>query len=56
LNRPELTPEKADATARYKKIVYQQGALDELLTEQIRKKWPQVKIILRGDGGFCRNA
>jgi cytochrome b involved in lipid metabolism len=28
-----LTPEKADATARYKKIVYQQQALDELLTD-----------------------
>ena len=134
LNRLELTPENADAQARYKKIVYHQQALDELLTElfieshpeaparivldldatddpvhghqegrffhgyyreycylplyivcgefvlcarlrssnldpsagaleeveriiqQIRKKWPQVEIILRGDGGFCREA
>jgi Transposase DDE domain group 1 len=134
LNRLELTPEKADAQARYKKIVYRQQALDELLTDlfleaypeppshlvldldatddpvhgnqegrffhgyyreycylplyivcgefvlcarlrssnidasagaleeverivgQIRKKWPQVEIILRGDGGFCREA
>jgi hypothetical protein len=134
LNRLELTPEKADAQARYKKIVYQQPALDELLTDlfleahpdpparivldldatddpvhgqqegrfyhgyyreycylplyiicgefvlcarlrsanidpsagaleevarivaQIRKRWPQVQIILRGDGGFCRDA
>ena len=134
LNRLELTPEKADASARYKKIVYQQQALDELLTDlflgayaepparivldldatddpvhgnqegrffhgyyreycylplyivcgefvlcarlrssnidasagaleeverivaQIRKKWPQVEMILRGDGGFCRDA
>lgn len=134
LNRLELTPEKADAKARYKKIVYRQQALDELLTDlfleaypepparivldldatddpvhgnqegrffhgyyreycylplyivcgefvlcarlrssnidasagaveeverivaQIRKQWPQVEIILRGDGGFCREA
>lgn len=134
LNRLELTPENADAQARYKKIVYRQQALDELLTEllleaqaeppsrlvldldatddpvhgnqqgrffhgyyreycylplyivcgefvlcarlrssnidpsagaleeverivrQIRKTWPQVEIILRGDGGFCRDA
>jgi len=134
LNRLELTPENADATARYKKIVYRQQALDALLTDifleayaeppsrmvldldatddpvhgnqegrffhgyyreycylplyiicgefvlcarlrssnidpsagaleeverivaQIRKKWPQVEIILRGDGGFCRDA
>jgi hypothetical protein len=134
LNRLELTPENADAKARYKKIVYQQQALDELLTDlfiesyaepparivldldatddpvhgnqegrffhgyyreycylplylvcgefvlcarlrssnidasagaleeverivqQIRQKWPQVAIILRGDGGFCREA
>ena len=130
LNRLELTPEDANARARYKKIVYRQQALDELLTDlfleahaeppsrivldvdatddpvhgnqegrffhgyyreycylplyivcgefvlcarlrssnidpsagaleeverivaQIRKRWPQVEIILRGDGGF----
>jgi hypothetical protein len=134
LNRLELTPENADSRARYKKIVYRQQALDELLTDlfvesfaqpparivldldatddpvhgnqegrffhgyyreycylplyiicgefvlcarlrssnldacagvleeveriigQIRNKWPQVEIILRGDGGFCREA
>jgi hypothetical protein len=134
LNRLELTPENASSQARYNKIVYQQQALDELLTDlfleayaepparivvdldatddpvhgnqegrffhgyyreycylplyiicgefvlcarlrssnidpsagaleeveriiqQIRKKWPQVEIILRGDGGFCRDA
>jgi hypothetical protein len=134
LNRLELTPEDANARARYKKIVYRQQALDELLTDlfleahaeppsrivldvdatddpvhgnqegrffhgyyreycylplyivcgefvlcarlrssnidpsagaleeverivaQIRKRWPQVEIILRGDGGFCRDA
>jgi Transposase DDE domain group 1 len=134
LNRLELTPENADAQARYKKIVCRQQALDELLADlfleayaappgrivldldatddpvhgnqegrffhgyyreycylplyivcgefvlcarlrssnidpsagaleeverivqQIRKRWPQVEIILRGDGGFCRDA
>ena len=24
------------------------------VVEQIRKKWPSVKIVLRGDSGFCR--
>jgi hypothetical protein len=134
LNRLELTPEKADATARYKKIVYRREAADRLLVdvflesfapppsqivldldatddpvhgnqegrffhgyygdycylplyilcegfvlcarlrssnidasagaleevqrivEQIRKRWPEVEIVLRGDGGFCRDA
>jgi hypothetical protein len=134
LNRLELTPKEADATARYKKIVYQSEALDRLLVDlfleshrqppaeivldldatddpvhgnqegrffhgyyreycylplyivcgefvlcarlrssnidasagaleevqriiaQIREKWPTVRIILRGDGGFCRDA
>ena len=123
LNRLELTPEEADAKARYKKIVYRQEAVDELLVDlflesfpqppsrleldldatddpihgnqycylplyiicgefvlcarlrssnidassgaleevqrivaQIRKKWPEVEIMLRGDGGFSRDA
>jgi len=32
------------------------GALDEVarIVEQIRAKWPKVRIILRGDSGFCR--
>jgi hypothetical protein len=133
LNRLELTPEDADAQARYKKIVYRAEAMDHLLTElflesyeqppsqivldldatddpvhgnqegrffhgyyreycylplyilcgefvlcarlrssnidasagaleevkrivaQIRTKWPQVEIVLRGDGGFSRD-
>ena len=133
LNRMELTPADADSQARYKKIVYRQEALDELLVElflesfehppsrlvldldatddpihghqegrffhgyygdycylplyiicdefilcarlrcsnidasagaleevqrmvgQIRKKWPEVEILLRGDWGFCRD-
>ena len=134
LNRLELTPPEADANARYKKIVYEDAALDRLLVEifvesyssppsrivldldatddpvhgnqegrffhgyygaycylplyiisgefvlcarlrssnidpsagvleelqrivgQIRSRWPEVEIILRGDGGFCRDA
>jgi len=26
-----------------------------LLVKELRKKWPNVKIIFRGDSGFCRN-
>jgi len=134
LNRLELTPENADAQARYKKIVYHGEAMDRLLVDlfveaharpparivldldatddpihgnqegrffhgyyreycylplyiicgefvlcarlrssnidasagaleevkrivaQIRAQWPQVQIVLRGDGGFSRDA
>lgn len=33
------------------------GSLPEIqrIVEQIRTAWPEVKIILRGDSGFCRN-
>jgi hypothetical protein len=33
------------------------GVLPELvrIVEQIRALWPEVRIILRGDSGFCRN-
>jgi hypothetical protein len=33
------------------------GSLAEIrrIVEQIRTAWPEVKIILRGDSGFCRN-
>lgn len=32
------------------------GALDEVkrIVEQLRAAWPTVKIVLRADGGFCR--
>ena len=32
------------------------GSLDEVkrLVAQIRRRWPAVKIVLRGDSGFCR--
>lgn len=29
-------------------------AIVKLLVERIRRRWPSVKIILRGDSGFCR--
>jgi hypothetical protein len=34
------------------------GSLEEIqrIVAQIRTVWPDVKIILRGDSGFCRNA
>jgi hypothetical protein len=33
------------------------GSLTEIqrIVEQIRVAWPEVKIVLRGDSGFCRN-
>jgi len=33
------------------------GALEEVqrIVGQIRERWPEVKIALRGDGGFCRD-
>ena len=33
------------------------GSLTEIerIVSQIRVAWPEVKIILRGDSGFCRN-
>ncbi len=43
-----LRPSNIDASA---------GALEELrrIVEQIRARWPQVRIIVRGDSGFARN-
>ena len=34
------------------------GSLQEIqrIVAQIRTAWPAVKIILRGDSGFCRDA
>ena len=34
------------------------GSVEELerIVEQIRKSWPEVRIIVRGDGGFAREA
>src|SRR5664279_3871837 len=33
------------------------GCLPEIqrIVRQIRAAWPEVKIVLRGDSGFCRN-
>lgn len=33
---------------------YQAGAILKLLTIRLREAWPQVRIIFRGDSGFCR--
>ena len=30
------------------------GAIVKLLVDRIRREWPQVRIIVRGDSGFCR--
>ena len=34
------------------------GAVEELgpIVEQLRRRWPRVRIVLRGDSGFCRDA
>ena len=42
-----LRPANQDAAA---------GAIDEVkrIVAQLRARWPQVKIVLRGDSGFCR--
>jgi hypothetical protein len=44
-----LRPSDSDAAA---------GSLTEIerVVGQIRAAWPEVKIIVRGDSGFCRNA
>jgi len=43
----KLRPSNIDAS---------QGALDELerIVAQIRARWPAVRIVVRGDSGFCR--
>ncbi len=35
-----------------------EGTVEELerIVEQIRSRWPAVKIIIRGDSGFCRDS
>lgn len=30
------------------------GAVLKLLVKRLRKAWPEVKVVLRGDSGFCR--
>jgi len=34
------------------------GAIEELapVVDQLRRRWPHVRIVLRGDSGFCRDA
>ncbi|HEY7616403.1 MAG TPA: IS1380 family transposase, partial [Terriglobales bacterium] len=48
LNRLELTPKEADSTARYKKIVMQEDAVDALLVElyiQAQPKQPEEIVL-----------
>jgi hypothetical protein len=42
-----LRPSNIDAALHSKAIL-------KLLVERIRRQWPNVKIIFRGDSGFCR--
>lgn len=35
-------------------VARQAWAILKLLVERLRKAWPKVKIIFRGDSGFCR--
>ena len=51
LNRLELgTPEQAPQD-RYKRIV----ADPQRIVGQIRQRWPRVRVVVRGDAGFCRD-
>lgn len=45
----KLRPSNIDASA---------GSLKELqrIVEHIRRRWPRVEILIRGDSGFCREA
>lgn len=43
-----LRPANIDAAAGSRKILAR-------IVEQIRARWPQVRIVVRGDSGFCRN-
>jgi len=44
------------AKLRPSNIDSSEGALEEIgrIVEQIRRKWPDVRILLRADSGFCR--
>lgn len=42
-----LRPSKIDAAQH-------SGAILKLLVQRLRQQWPEVKIVLRGDSGFCR--
>jgi hypothetical protein len=46
------------ARLRSSNIDASEGALEEVqrIVGQIRARWPEVKILLRGDSGFCREA
>ena len=43
----KLRPSNIDAAAGSVKLL-------DRIVQQIRGEWPKVKIVIRGDGGFCR--
>ena len=45
------------ARLRPSNIDASEGTVEELarIVEQIRRSWPEVKIVVRGDSGFCRD-
>lgn len=51
----KLRPANIDGAAG---VARQAGACEEVerLVTQIRKRWPQTRILLRADSGFCRDA
>ena len=43
-----LRPSKTDGAKH-------SGAILSLLVKRLRRAWPEVRIIFRGDSGFCRH-
>jgi len=42
-----LRPSKSDAAKHWRAIL-------KLLVDRLRRRWPKVRIVFRGDSGFCR--
>nr|MBS0019706.1 IS1380 family transposase [Gammaproteobacteria bacterium] len=38
----------------YRDAAYHAGAILALLVRRLRQAWPEVKLVFRGDSGFCR--
>ncbi|MDI5985626.1 transposase [Halomonas sp. M4R5S39] len=41
-------------TSPYLDVAHHAGAILALLVRRLRQAWPDVKIVFRGDSGFCR--
>ncbi len=54
LNRMELSANGRDP-AKARQITVDFDALDELLVDRLRKRFPQVPILIRADGAYCRD-